>query len=156
IALAPASFSTFVTTAADFVVPKPDALSFEEAATIPVAFLTASYALHHLAKMSVGDRVLIHAAAGGVGMAAVQLAQRAGAEIFGTAGNPEKRAFLQALGVHHVMDSRSLDFANEVMERTGGQGVNIVLNSLAGAFIPASLAVLGAHGRFVEIGKRDI
>ena len=156
LALAPASFSTFVTTAAAYVVPKPDALSFAEAATIPITFLTAAYALHHLAHIAAGERVLIHAAAGGVGMAAVQLAQRAGAEIFGTAGSPEKRAFLQALGVHHVMDSRSLTFAQEVRACTGGQGVDIVLNSLAGVFIPASVAVLGAQGRFVEIGKRDI
>src|SRR5262249_27728800 len=111
LALAPASFSTFVTTADAFVVPKPDCFSFADAARMLVTCLTAAYGLHQLAKMAAGERVLIHAAAGGVGMAAVSLAQRAGAEIFGTAGSPEKRAFLQTLGVHHVMDSRSLDFA---------------------------------------------
>ena len=156
LALAPGSFRTFVTVAANGVVRKPEAVSFEAAATIPVAFLTAFYALHSLAKMSAGERVLIHAAAGGVGMAAVRLAQRAGAEIYATAGSPQKRAFLESLGIEHVMDSRSLDFAEAVMTRTGGAGVDIVLNSLAGEFIPKSLSVLGASGRFVEIGKRDI
>jgi NADPH:quinone reductase-like Zn-dependent oxidoreductase/NADP-dependent 3-hydroxy acid dehydrogenase YdfG/acyl carrier protein len=156
IAIAPSSFSRFATTFADLVVPKPAHLSFEEAATIPVTFLTAHYALNYLARMSRGERVLIHAAAGGVGLAAVQLAQRAGAEIFATAGNPEKRAFLQYIGVRHVMDSRSLAFADEVLQRTGGKGVDIVLNSLPGEYIPKSLSLLAPHGRFLEIGKMDI
>lgn len=156
IAIAPSSFSRFATTYADLVVPKPDNLSFEEAATIPVTFLTAHYALNYLARMSKGERVLIHAAAGGVGLAAVQLAQLVGAEVFATAGNPEKRAFLQYIGVKHVMDSRSLAFAEEIMQRTGGKGVDIVLNSLPGEYIPKSLAVLAPHGRFLEIGKMDI
>ena len=156
IAAAPASFGAFATTPADFVARKPAHLSFEEAASVPVAFLTASYALHHLGRLSRGERVLIHAAAGGVGLAAVQLARRAGAEIFATAGSPEKREFLSSLGVEHVMDSRSLAFADEVMERTGGEGVDLVLNSLAGEAIPKSLSVLRANGRFLEIGKRDI
>lgn len=89
-------------------------------------------------------------------MTAVQLAQRAGAEVFATAGSSEKRAFLQSLGVPHVMDSRSLDFADEIMQITGGRGVDVVLNSLAGEFIPKSLSVLADHGRFLEIGKTDI
>jgi myxalamid-type polyketide synthase MxaB len=155
IAVASGSFSTFVTTQADLVVPKPDHLSFEEAATIPIAFLTAYFGLHHLAKISAGDRVLIHAAAGGVGIAAVQLAQRAGAEVFATASSG-KWAFLQSLGAQYVMNSRSLDFADETMTYTGGRGVDIVLNSLAHEFIPKSLSVLGANGRFLEIGKRGI
>ena len=92
------SFSSYVTAPADGFVVKPDNLDFEEAATIPVAFLTAEYALIAW-RIARGDRVLIHAAAGGVGLAAVQMAQRAGAEIFATAGNPEKHAFLRSLGV---------------------------------------------------------
>ncbi len=156
LAMAPSSFSAFVTTAASFVVPKPPRLSFEEAATIPVAFLTAYYALCHMGRLCKGERVLIHAAAGGVGIAAVQLAQWVGAEIFATAGNPEKREFLQSLGVNHIMDSRSLAFAEEVMERTGGKGVDVVLNSLAGEAIPKGLSILAPYGRFLEIGKRDI
>ncbi|MFC1975072.1 SDR family NAD(P)-dependent oxidoreductase [Chloroflexota bacterium] len=156
IALSANSFSTFVTTSTEFVVPKPPHLSFEAAATIPITFLTAYYGLHHLAKLSAGDRILIHAAAGGVGLAAVQLAQQAGAEIFGTAGNPDKRAFLKSIGVQHVMDSRSLDFVDEITTITAGEGVDIVLNSLADEFIPKSMSVLGEKGCFLEIGKREI
>jgi phthiocerol/phenolphthiocerol synthesis type-I polyketide synthase C len=156
IAIAPASISKFATTSAALVVPKPGHLSYEEAATIPVTFLTAHYALNHLARMRKGERVLIHAAAGGVGLSAVQLAQRAGAEVFATAGNPEKRAFLQYIGVKHVMDSRSFAFVDEVMQHTGGKGVDIVLNSLPGEYIPKSLSLLAAYGRFLEIGKMDI
>lgn len=152
----PGALRTHMTINAGFVVPKPDLVSFEEAATIPIAFLTAYYSLHHLGQMSKGDRVLIHAATGGVGLAAIQLAQRAGAEVFATAGTPQKRALLQALGVKHVMDSRSLAFAEEVMKQTNGKGVDIVLNSLAGEAIPKSISVLSPYGRFIEIGKIDI
>jgi acyl transferase domain-containing protein/NADPH:quinone reductase-like Zn-dependent oxidoreductase/acyl carrier protein/NADP-dependent 3-hydroxy acid dehydrogenase YdfG len=155
-AVARGGFNTYVTVRADHVTHLPAAVSLAEAASIPVVFLTTFYGLHHLARMKAGDRVLIHAAAGGVGLAAVQLAQRAGAEIFATAGSPEKRSHLQTLGLTHVFDSRSLDFANEIMERTGGHGVDIVLNSLAGEFIEKSVSVLAHGGRFLELGKRGI
>jgi myxalamid-type polyketide synthase MxaB len=156
IAVADGSFSTFVTTKAALAIHKPTKFSFAEAATIPITFLTAYYGLYHLAKLKPGERVLIHAAAGGVGLAAVQLVQQRGGEIFATAGSPEKRAFLKSLGVQHIMDSRSLDFAQEIMALTEGQGVDIVLNSLTDNFIPKSLAVLKPGGRFLEIGKRGI
>lgn len=156
IAVALGSFATHVVASAKYVVRKPDQLSFPEAATLPSAFLTTQYALHHLAEMKTGDRVLIHAAAGGVGLAAIQLAQQAGAEIFATAGSPAKRAMLKSLGVQHVMDSRNLDFAQEIMQITNGEGVDIVLNSLADEFITKSVAVLAEDGRFIEIGKRGI
>jgi acyl transferase domain-containing protein/NADPH:quinone reductase-like Zn-dependent oxidoreductase/acyl carrier protein len=156
IAISRGCFAKFLTVPAEFVLRKPSHLSFEEAVTIPVTFLTAQYALHHLARLEPGERVLIHAAAGGVGLAALQIARRAGAEIFATAGNEEKRALVRSLGAAHVMDSRSLEFADEVMEITGGRGVDVVLNSLAGEAIPKSLSVLAPYGRFVEIGKRDI
>ena len=149
------SLSSFVTVNAKFVVLKPEELSYSEAATIATAFLTAYYGLHTGAKIKSGDRVLIHAAAGGVGAAAVQLARVAGAEVFATA-SPAKWDFLKSIGVEHVMNSRTLDFAEEVMTLTGGQGVDIVLNSLNGEFIPKSLEVLAAGGRFVEIGKIGI
>ena len=131
IAMVTGSFSSFVTVSTDLVVRKPSRLTFAEAATIPIAFLTADYALNKLAKMKSGDRVLIHAAAGGVGMAAIQLAQRAAAEIFGTAGSPRKHELLKSMGVQQVLNSRSLDFADEIMSITNGEGVDIVLNSLA-------------------------
>lgn len=156
IASAPHSFSSHTITDARLVVHKPQNISFEEAATIPAVFLTAYYALHYLGRITKGEKVLIHAAAGGVGLAAIQLAQKAGAEIFATAGSPEKRELLQALGVKYVMDSRTLDFADQIMQYTNGKGVDIVLNSLAGAAIPKSLSVLAPYGRFIEIGKRDI
>ena len=150
------SFSSYVVASTAKIAPKPAHLSDEAAATIPITFMTAHYALNHLAGLAAGQRVLIHAAAGGVGMAAVQLAQRAGAEIFATAGSSEKRALLTSLGVAHVMDSRSLDFADEIMALTDGQGVDVVLNSLAGEFIPASLSALADGGHFLEIGKTDV
>ncbi|MBW4630836.1 MAG: SDR family NAD(P)-dependent oxidoreductase [Iphinoe sp. HA4291-MV1] len=149
-------FSPFITTSAKWVVPKPDHLSLEEAATIPIAFATAYNSLIKVGKLCQGESVLIHAAAGGVGMAAVQIAQWIGAKIFATAGNAEKRAFLHSLGIEHIMDSRSLAFADEVMKRTDGRGVDVVLNSLGGEFIPKSLAILAPYGRFLEIGVRDI
>jgi acyl transferase domain-containing protein/ubiquinone/menaquinone biosynthesis C-methylase UbiE/acyl carrier protein len=153
---APGSLRTHLTISARYVVRKPSRVSFEGAATIPITFLTAYYSLNHLGRMQAGDRVLIHAAAGGVGLAAIQLAQRAGAEIYATAGTPGKRELLKAMGVKYVMDSRSLAFADEVMQFTEGRGVDIVLNSLAGEAIPKSLSILAPYGRFVEIGKRDI
>ena len=135
---------------------KPEHLSFEQAATIPIVFLTAEYALRHIGRIRPGERVLIHAAAGGVGLAALQIARLAGAEVFATAGSREKREFLRTLGIAHVMDSRALDFAAQVREATGGEGVDIVLNSLAGPAIATGLSCLREYGRFLEIGKRDI
>jgi acyl transferase domain-containing protein/NADPH:quinone reductase-like Zn-dependent oxidoreductase len=155
-AMAPAALADYTTTAAALAIGIPDTMTFEDAATLPIAFLTAQLALVTLAGLAAGDRVLIHAAAGGVGMAAVQLAQRAGAEVFATAGTPEKRAALSALGVRHVFDSRSLAFADEVRQATGEKGVDVVLNSLAGEFIPRSLDVVAPGGRFLELGRRDV
>ncbi len=155
IALGAGCFTTHLTTRADWIAPKPAALSFAEAAALPITFLTAYYGLHHLAQIKAGERVLIHAAAGGVGQAAVQLARRAGAEVFGTA-SPGKWDFLKAQGVAHVMNSRTLEFAGQVLQATQGAGVDIVLNSLADEFIPKSLAILAPHGRFLEIGKRGV
>jgi len=155
VALVRGGFSRFVTTDR-FVVRMPAGLTFEEAASIPVVFLTAYYALHHLAHLQPGERVLIHAATGGVGLAAVQLARLTGAEVFATAGSPEKRDFLRSLGIQHVMDSRTLDFADQVMEQTGGEGVDVVLNSLTGEGLFRSLELLRSCGRFIELGKRDI
>jgi len=156
VAVTVGGFSTYLTMDVTLVMHKPESLSFEEASTIPLAFLTAHYALHVVGNLKPGERVLIHAAAGGVGMAAVQLAQRAGAEIFATAGNPEKREFLQSLGVQHVMNSRTLEFAGEVVSLTNREGVDVVLNALTGEFIPRSMRLLRAGGRFLEIGKKEI
>ncbi len=156
LAFAPNSFSTHVLADARLVAPKPASISFEQAATFPVVFLTTYYALCYLGRMRRGERVLVHSAAGGVGLAAIQLAKHVGAEVFATAGSEEKRAYLRDLGVRHIMDSRSLDFAGQIMEATGGEGVDLVLNSLTGEAIHKGLSVLAPYGRFLEIGKRDI
>ena len=156
VAVAGFAFGSHVITRAELVAIKPPGLSFEEAAALPIAFLTASYALEHLGRLGPGESVLIHSASGGVGLAAIQVSRRAQAVVFATAGTPEKRDYLRALGIDCVMDSRSLDFAEEVLERTGGRGVDVILNSLPGEAIPRGIAALADYGRFLEIGKRDI
>jgi hypothetical protein len=120
IAFAPASFANRVRTRSLAVARKPAHWSFAAAATVPTAFFTAYYALHELAHLREGERVLIHGAAGGVGIAAIQLAKHLGAEIFATAGTDAKRDFVRLLGADHVFDSRSLAFADEVMSASGG------------------------------------
>ena len=140
----------------ELVAQLPAALSFTEGATIPVNFLTAHYALRTVAPIGPGDKVLIHAAAGGTGMAAVQIALAVGAEIYATA-SLGKWETLRNMGVSHLYNSRTLDFADDILRDTDGQGVQIVLNSLTGeGFIQKSLAVLAAGGRFLEMAKRDV
>ena len=150
------AFDGYVHAAAALTFPLPDNLTFAEAVSLPSAYLTAAYGLINLAQVQPGERVLIHAAAGGVGIAAVRIAQRVGAEVFATAGSAEKHAFLRALGVRHIYSSRTLDFADQILADTAGAGVDVVLNSLADAFIDRSVEVLAARGRFLEIGKRGI
>lgn len=133
---------------------KPAQMSWEVAASVAVPFMTAHYALNHRAKLRAGESILIHAAAGGVGLAAVQLALNAGAKIYATAGSEEKRDYLRSLGINHVYDSRSTSFAQEIRLDSGG-GVDVVLNSLGGDLMLASLELLAPHGRFLELGKRD-
>jgi len=154
--MAPYAFRSYVRTDPRLVFKVPGRLSFEQATTIPTVFLTAHYALNHLARMQPGESILIHAGTGGVGLAAIQIAKHLSLEIFATAGTPEKRQLLTAMGVRHVMNSRTLEFADEIMEVTARRGVDAVLNSLAGDFIPKSLSVLAPFGRFLEIGKVDI
>jgi len=154
-ALAAGSFAQYVTLPAVLAVTQPEGLSAVEAATIPAIFLTAFYALAEVAQVQPGERVLIHAAAGGTGMAAVQIALSRGGEVFATA-SPPKWAMLKQMGVCQVMNSRTLDFADEILAATDGEGVDVVFNSLSGEFIPKSLSVLKPQGRFIEIGKRDI
>src|SRR5262249_7861857 len=145
IAIASWSIGTSTVAPAELVTPKPARLSFVEAATLPVAFMTASYALEQLGRVQPGERMLIHTASGGPGLAALQIARRAGAEILATAGSPAKRDFLRGLGVQHVMDSRSLAFADEILALTGNGGVDVVLNSLTGEAMARSLALLAPY-----------
>jgi acyl transferase domain-containing protein/acyl carrier protein len=154
--VARAAFRTHLVVEASRVLPVPPGMTAEEAATLPTTFLTAHHALCDLARLQPGESVLIHAAAGGVGLAAIQVAQNLGLEIFATAGSEEKRDYLRELGVPWVMDSRSLDFVEQVREYTGGRGVDAVLNSLSGEFLRQSLGLLAPFGRFLEIGKIDL
>ncbi|KKC01638.1 SDR family NAD(P)-dependent oxidoreductase, partial [Mycobacterium nebraskense] len=135
----------------------PPGWSFAEAAGVPVVFLTAYYGLSVLGGLRAGERVLVHAAAGGVGMAAVQLARHWGAEVFATASRG-KWDTLRAMGFddEHIGDSRTLDFEDKFSAATGGAGMDVVLNSLAGEFTDASLRLLGPGGRFIEMGKTDL
>lgn len=125
-------------------------------AGVPIAFVTAYYGLHHVARLGLGERVLLHSASGGVGLAAIQVAQWLGAEVIATAGSEAKRDHLRRLGVAHVFDSRSLRFVDDVRAVTGGRGVDAVLNFLPGEAQDKSLGLLAPFGRFIEIGKRDI
>jgi acyl transferase domain-containing protein len=152
---APSSLASQVVTIAEAVAPIPPGIDFAAAATIPVAFVTATYALGHLARLAEGETVLIHAAAGGVGLAAIQFAKRRGATVIATAGSEVKRAFLRLAGADHVLDSRDLGFADGVRALTGGRGVDVVLNSLSAEAMERSIEVLKPFGRFLELGKRD-
>ncbi|MFD4907224.1 beta-ketoacyl synthase N-terminal-like domain-containing protein [Kitasatospora purpeofusca] len=156
-AVAPSALAAYTTTEGHLVAPRPSALDDEQAAAVPVAFLTAVYGLGHLARLRAGETVLVHSASGGVGLAALAVARRCGARVFATAGTAAKRRFLRELdGVELVMDSRSTDFAAEVAAATGGRGVDVVLNSLTGEALRLGLGLLAPGGRFVELGKRDI
>jgi acyl transferase domain-containing protein/thioesterase domain-containing protein/acyl carrier protein len=152
----PYAFASHARTAEYALVHKPKSIDHDQACTIPITFLTAYYGLVRLAQLQPGERVLIHAGAGGVGLAAIQIARKIGAEIFATAGSEAKREVLRSLGVKHVFSSRSTAFAEEILAATDRQGVDVVLNSLPGEAITKSLSILRAYGRFLEIGKTDI
>jgi NADPH:quinone reductase-like Zn-dependent oxidoreductase len=132
---------------------KPAGLSFEEAATLPVAYLTAYYALCECARVRPGERVLLHAATGGVGQAALRISQALGLEVLATAGSDAKRDLLRRQGVRCVMDSRSLAFAEEARQAAGGIGVDVVLNTLPARTLPASLEALRPRGRLVDLSN---
>ncbi|WP_413232733.1 sulfolipid-1 biosynthesis phthioceranic/hydroxyphthioceranic acid synthase [Mycolicibacterium sp. 050158] len=150
------AWCTFVTCDANLAVSIPEDLPDAAAAAVPSAHATAWYSLHDLARIGTGDKVLIHSATGGVGLAAVAIAKAAGADIYATAGTPAKRQMLHDMGIAHVYDSRTIDFAEQIRRDTDGYGVDVVLNSLPGAAQRAGLELLTFGGRFVEIGKRDI
>ncbi len=138
-------------------VPLPKALSPAQGASIPIVFLTANYGLNQLANIKKGQKVLIHAASGGVGLAAIELAKREGAEVYATASRPKQAYLKETLGLLHVYDSRSTQFSEQILADTEGQGVDIVLNSLTGeGYIPASLACLKEGGVFLEISKLNV
>ena len=139
----------------ELLISKPANLSFSAGATLPVAYITAAYGLLKCAHLKVSDRILIHNAAGGVGQAAVRIAQSIGAEIYATA-HPNKWNFLKANGIKHVYSSRDLSFKDQIKVDTNGAGVDVILNSLNGEFVSNSVSVLKEGGRFCEIGKLNV
>ncbi len=147
------AFASVATTRSELVFPIPKGISFARAATLPITFTTAMLALD-AGRLTRGQKVLIHSAAGGVGLAALQLALARGATVLATAGSEEKRARLEALGAR-AFTSRDTSFVAEVMRATDGAGVDVVLNSLIGDLRTASFGVLRSGGSFVEIGKRE-
>ncbi|GGA98236.1 type I polyketide synthase [Allosediminivita pacifica] len=156
VALAGDCFSTHVTVGARFTLPKPEAITFADAVTIPNTYLTAALCYETAGGLRPGQRVLVHAAAGGVGLAALRLAVRAGAEVIATAGSQAKRDFVLREGASHAFDSRSDSFGDAVMEITGGEGVYMVINALSGEMIHAGMRVTRPGGAFLEIGKNNI
>lgn len=154
--LVPAALASHATTTAAALVRIPEGMSFAEAATFPVAFLTVHHTLVTQACLGRGETVLVHGGAGAVGLAVLQCARNQGARVIATAGTETKRDLLRTLGAEHVLDSRSLDFVPQVRELTGGQGVDVVVNSLSGEAIAHNLDLLRPNGRFIELGKRDI
>ncbi len=149
-------WATFVTCDARLAVTLPARLTDHQAVAVCTGHAIAWYGLHDQARIASGDRVLIHSATGGVGQAAVAIARAAGAEIFATAGSQQRRQLLRDLGIQHVYNSRSVDFAEQIRRDTDGYGVDIVLNSLTGPALRAGIELLAIGGRFVEIGKRDV
>lgn len=149
-------WGTFVTCDARLAVTLPPVLTDHQAVAATTATATAWYGLHDQAGICAGDRVLVHSATGGVGQAAIGVARAAGAEIFATAGSEERRQMLRDMGIKHVYNSRSTEFAEHIRRDTDGYGVDIVLNSLTGAAQRAGFELLATGGRFVEIGKRDV
>ncbi len=149
-------FKTHLTLAADRLIKLPDFMSLDLAAACLTNYMTIYYALVIKADIKPGERILVHSAAGGIGLATIQMAKLKKAEIFATAGTKFKRDLLRSLGVTHVYNSRTLDFAEKIYQDTNGEGVDIVLNSLAGPYIEKSMNLLRNYGRFLELGKRDI
>ncbi|GAB1815955.1 sulfolipid-1 biosynthesis phthioceranic/hydroxyphthioceranic acid synthase [Mycobacterium sp. MUNTM1] len=149
-------WGTFVIADAQHAVTLPPEVPLEVAAAVPTAAATAWYGLHDLARIAPTDKVLIHSGTGGVGQAAIAIARAVGCEIFATAGSPRRRQLLHEMGIEHVYDSRSTEFADRIRRDTDGYGVDVVLNSLPGAAQRAGIEVLALGGRFIELGKRDI
>ncbi|KAE8380488.1 hypothetical protein BDV26DRAFT_135722 [Aspergillus bertholletiae] len=152
-------YSTFVRNPEALVQVIPDNMSFEVAASLPIVYCTAYFAIIDTARLQKGESILIHAAAGGVGQAAIMLAQMIGAEIYATVGTLEKRKFLQeryGIPDDHIFSSRDSSFADGVRRMTKGKGVDVVLNSLAGELLRETWHSISMFGRFIEIGKRDI
>jgi acyl transferase domain-containing protein/NADPH:quinone reductase-like Zn-dependent oxidoreductase/NAD(P)-dependent dehydrogenase (short-subunit alcohol dehydrogenase family) len=148
--------ATYMYTSAHLVRRRPPQLTAQEAAGLPLCLATAWHSLVALGQLRAGERVLIHHATGGVGMTAVQVARWRGAEVYATAGSPEKRGMLRMMGIEHVYDSRSTGFAEQIREDTRGEGMDVVLNTLAGEGLLKSVGLLADRGRYLELSRRDL
>ncbi|KAJ5902692.1 hypothetical protein N7495_003220 [Penicillium taxi] len=158
-ALPEGAYSTFARCKATSATTIPENISFEVAATVPVVFCTSYYALFDLGQLQAGESVLIHAGAGGVGQSAIMLAQMIGTDIFVTVGSLEKKMFLMGhynIPEDRIFYSRDTSFGRGIRRLTGGKGVDVVLNSLAGDLLRETWECLAPFGRFIEIGKADI
>ncbi|KAH0269790.1 putative polyketide synthase, partial [Aureobasidium melanogenum] len=158
-AMTEGAYSTYARCLSTSVAPLPEKMDFIAASTIPVVFCTAYYGLFDLGRLTEGESVLIHAAAGGVGQAAIMLAQTCGAEIFATVGSLDKKQHIMkeyGIAEDHIFYSRDTSFGPAIRQVTGGKGVDVVLNSLGGEFLRESWDCLAPFGRFIEIGKADI
>lgn len=147
------AFASHVTAPADQFFPVPGDISLEAAATIPVAFATAWHSLMERARLQAGEDTLVHGGAGGLGMAAIQIAKLARARVIATAGSPSRRAIALAAGADLVFDSRGERFAEAIAGAVGG--VDVALNSIAGAAMVETFRLVKPFGRFIEVGKRD-
>lgn len=156
VGLFPETLATRAVTSERHLAKLPAGFPIVEAAALPTPYITAEIALRELARLSKGETLLVHSAAGGVGVMAVQIAHSIGATVIATTSSEEKRAFLRDLGVEHIFGSRTADFGDEIMELTRGEGVDVVLNSLSGRAMAESMRCLRPFGRFVEIGKMDV
>ncbi len=157
VALLRGSFRTYVTLPIDalFAVPKWAHISHYESVGLLWAFVTAYYGLHHVARLQPGEKVLIHAATEGIDLAALQVAQWIGADVFATVDSQAKRDYLSSLGIKHLMDSHSLDFVDQIKALTNGKGVDVILNSLTGEFALKNFSILAPYGRYIEIGQQS-
>ncbi|PRP97907.1 Phthiocerol synthesis polyketide synthase type I PpsC [Enhygromyxa salina] len=155
VALTDDAYATRIVLDASHVFALPDGVSTADAATLPIVHISAYYGLHHVARLRAGERVLIHSATGGVGLAALQWARHVGAKIYATAGTEAKRAWLREQGIEHVSDSRSACFATDLARWTRGEGVDVVIGAVSGDLMRKSIELLRPGGRYVDLGLRD-
>ncbi|KAK7542637.1 putative polyketide synthase [Phyllosticta citribraziliensis] len=153
------TFANRIITTNERVYPIPESLSFEEAATLASVYLVSLYSLYDLANTQPGQRVLIHSATGGLGIACIQICKHIGAEVFATAGSEEKREFLReqfGIPASNIFHSRTTQFASELMAATNNEGVDVIINSLTGELLEESWRCIREGGTMVELGKKDM
>ena len=155
IAAFPGTFSSYITMPTSFIMRKPEILPFEKS-PIMIGFITACYCLMDVARLQKNEKVLIHNASGGVGLAAIQVAKQIGAEIYATAGSDDKRNYLRSLGIKYIYNSRTLEFAEQIKKDTQGYGVDAIIGAVSGNSLQKGFSLLAPYGRYLELGKKDI